>query len=243
LSAKTTLSVENCCVNSFVVASAGDGCLTSLDDLGFIKGTIAETIVSTYVSQKKPNAAPMGVVATSDNQLRIRPFCSSLTYKNLQTAKCAVVNVTVNPELFYLTAFKEANPYQKLSPDLFEEAETVQAPRLRAADAFIEVIVDEVGSFGADRADFLCSAQRIVASKTEPTVYCRAQYATIEAIIHATRIKPFLKGNIEEQKQAIKLLKLVDVCRNVVERTAPNSQYAKIMTDLTQCIEQWKKQT
>jgi len=212
----------------------------SLDDLGFLKGSIGETIVSTYNVDGQPNAAPMGVVVESNERLRIRPYRSSLTYKNLQTTRCAVVNITSNPELFYLTAFKEANPDGKLSPDLFEKAETVDAPRLRAADAIVEVLVAETGSFGAKRAEFLCNVQLVKASKALPKVYCRAQFATIEAIIHATRIKQFLRG--DEQERAIKLLELVSVCQDVVDRTAPNSRYSEIMADLTRMIDLWRNE-
>lgn len=216
--------------------------MISLDDLGFLKGSIGETIVSTYNVDGQPNAAPMGVVVESNERLRIRPYRSSLTYKNLQTTRCAVVNITSNPELFYLTAFKEANPDGKLSPDLFEKAETVDAPRLRAADAIVEVLVAETGSFGAKRTEFLCNVQLVKASKALPKVYCRAQFATIEAIIHATRIKQFLRGDEQEQERAIKLLELVSVCKDVVNRTASNSRYSEIMADLTQRIDLWRNE-
>lgn len=217
--------------------------MTNLYDLGFLKDTIGETIVSTYSADGQPTAAPMGVVMKSNEQVIIRPFISSLTYKNIQTKKCAVVNVTSNPELFYLTAFKEANPDGKLPPDLFQKAETVDAPRLRAADATVEVSVDETGSFSTERAEFLCNVKLVKASKKLPKVYCRAQFATIEAIIHATRIKLFLRGDKQEQKQAIKLLELVDVCQHVVERTAPNSRYSEIMADLTRRINVWREES
>ena len=214
--------------------------MTHLDDLGFLKGSIGETIVSTYDSDGQPNAAPMGVVMKSNEQLLISPYLTSLTYKNLQAKGCAVVNVTSNPELFYVTAFKDVNPDGKLPRGLFEKAETVVAPRLGAADAAVEVLVAEVGSFGAERAEFLCNVQLVKASKALPKVYCRAQFATIEAIIHATRIKLFLRGNKQEQKQVIHLLELVNVCEDVVNRTAPNSRYSEIMADLTQRISLWR---
>jgi hypothetical protein len=220
-----------------------DDCMTDLGDLGFLKGTIGETIVSTYDVDGQPNAAPMGVVMKSSEQLAIRPYISSLTYKNLQTKRCAVVNLTSNPELFYLTALKEANPDGKLSPDLFEKAETVDAPKLRAAEAIVEVLVAETGSFGAERAEFLCNTQLVKASKVLPKVYCRALFATIEAIIHATRIKPFLRGDKQEQEHAIKILELVSVCQDVVNRTAPNSRYSEIMADLTQRINSWRSES
>jgi len=217
--------------------------VTNLDDLGFLKGSIGETIVSTYDVDGQPNAAPMGVVIESNERLLIRPYISSLTYKNIQTKKCAVVNVTSNPELFYLTAFKEANPDGKLPPDLFEKAETVDAPRLRAADATVEVSVAETGSFNAERAEFLCNVKLVKASKKMPKVYCRARFATIEAIIHATRIKPFLMGNKQEQERAFRLLELVEICQDIVECTAPNSRYSEIMADLTQRINSWRKES
>jgi hypothetical protein len=217
--------------------------MTNLDDLGFLRDTIGETIVSTYGADGQPNAAPMGIVMKSNRQVIIRPFISSLTYKNLQTTKCAVVNVTSNPELFYFTAFKEANPDGKLSPDLFEKAETVDAPRLRAADATVEVSVDETRSFSTKRAEFLCNVQLVTASKALPKVYCRAQFATIEAIIHATRVKPFLRGDKQEQEHAFRLMELIEICQDVVKRTAPKSRYSEIMADLTRRIDFWRKES
>ena len=217
--------------------------MISLSDLGFVSGIIAETIVSTYDVGCQLSAAPMGVIIKNNHQLIIRPYVSSLTYKNLQTTKCAVVNVTSNPELFYLTAFKELNSEGKLSVDMFEKAQTVDAPRLHAADAFVEVSVDESISFSGDRAEFLCDVQLVEALKALPMVYCRAQFATIEAIVHATRIKLFLTGNKQEQKRAIELLGLVNVCQDVVERTAPNSCYCEVMADLRKRIDSWRKES
>jgi hypothetical protein len=217
--------------------------MTNLYDLGFLEGIIGETIVSTYDVDGQATAAPMGIVVESNERLRIRPYTSSLTYKNLQANRCAVVNVTSDPKLFYLTAFKEANPDGKLSLELFEKAEMVDAPRLLAADAIIEVLVAETGSFSPERAEFLCNVQLVKASKVLPTVYCRAQFATIEAIIHATRIKPFLRGNKQEQKHAFRLLDLVNVYKDVVNRTAPNSRYSEIMAELHQRISLWRKES
>jgi hypothetical protein len=217
--------------------------MTNLDDLGFLKDTIGETIISTYDMDGQPNAAPMGVLMKSNKLLLIRPYTSSLTYKNLQAKRCTVVNVTSNPKIFYLTAFKEANPDEQLSPKLFEKAETVDAPRLREADATVEVSVAETHSFNSERAEFLCSVQLVTSSKELPKVYCRAQFATIEAIVHATRIKPFLSGDKQDQERAFRLIALVEICSDIVDRTAPNSLYSEIMGDLTQRIRFWRKES
>jgi hypothetical protein len=218
----------------------GGGKMTKLQDLGFREGIIAETIVSTCDLTGKPNAAPMGVELKNNKQLVIRPFVTSLTYKNILATKSAVVNITFDPALFYVTAFKKANPDGKLPVSFFEKAKTVSAPRLKSAKAFVEVSVKETRSIGFDRAEFLCNIQQVESEKMLPEVHCRAQFATIEAIIHATRIEFFLKGNTQQQKHAIKLIELLDVCRDVVNRTAPNSVYSEIINDITKRIKSWR---
>jgi len=211
-----------------------------LTELGFIKGIIGETIVSTFDLNGQPSAAPMGILIENEEQLKIKPYRTSLTYKNLQAKRCAVVNLTSNSQLFYITAFKDLRLDEKLPDGMFEEAEKVDAPRLKAADSTIEVSVAKTDSFNSERAEILCNVQLVKSSKTFPKVYCRAQFATIEAIIHATRIKLFLNGNEEQQKQAIQLLELVNICNDIVNRTAPNSIYSEIMTELTQRINLWR---
>ncbi|TRO51694.1 DUF447 family protein, partial [Candidatus Bathyarchaeota archaeon] len=65
--------------------------------LGFSQGVIVETIVSTYNSDGQANAAPMGVTINSPQQVVLRIYTSSLTYKNLQSNKTGVVNVVHDP--------------------------------------------------------------------------------------------------------------------------------------------------
>ena len=76
-----------------------------------------------------------------------------------------------------------------------------------------------------------------------PIVYCRAQFATIEAIIHSTRIEAFINGNNQQKKEAYDLLELVNICEEIVNRTAPNSIYSKIMNQLIQKIDLWRNKS
>lgn len=214
--------------------------MNDLASLGFLKNSIVETIVSTYNSKGQPNAAPMGVKTEETKHIIIRPYTSTLTYKNLQSKRCAVINVTSNPELYYRTAFKEANPEGRIPFEWLEKAETVDAPRLRMAEAFVEVSVVNIKSLGTERAEVLCDVQFIKASSLLPKAYCRATFATIEAIIHATRVKPFLAGDRQKQEQAHRLMELIEHYNAVVNRIAPNSRYSAIMADLTQRINSWK---
>ncbi len=207
--------------------------------MGFSNGIIAETIVSTYCEDGQPNAAPMGARMLDKQTMTIKVFHSSLTYKNLVSTRCAVVNVTSNIEVFYKTAFKLAN---SLPRGWFEKAEAVNAPSLRMADGKIEVTVADIKPVDAERTEVVCKVELIKASNVSPQVYCRAQFATIEAIIHATRVQAFLKGDENQKKLAIRLLEIIDVCKEVVNHTAsPQSQHAKTMLKLTSMIESWRK--
>ena len=194
--------------------------MVNLTDLGFSKNTIAETILSTYNKNSEPNAAPMGATQEKEKQLMLKVFNSSSTLQNLKQNKAAVVNLTSDVTLFYRTTFKETNPQGTLPPEWFQKAQTVNAPRLLRADATIEITIKD-------------------AKTAFPKAYCRAFGATLDAIIHATRVKAFAKDPNEQLKVA-KLLERIADCDDVVGRTAPNSQYAEIMRDLNQKIQTWR---
>lgn len=212
--------------------------MINLTNLGFSKGAIMETIVSTYSRDGQPNAAPMGVKIDDTQHIVIRPYISSLTYKNLQSKRCAVINVTSNPELYYLTTFKEANPDGEIPLEWFRKAETIDAPRLWMADATVEVSVKEIKSLSTERAKILCDVRLVKASKLLPKAYCRAAFATIEAIIHTTRVKLFLSNN--KQEEAYRLIELIEHYNSLVNRITPNSRYSEIMADLVKRIGSWK---
>jgi len=217
--------------------------MTELTDLGFSREMITETIISTYDDQRQANAAPMGVTIKNTKQIVLRIYTSSSTYKNLQVKRCAVVNVVTDPELFYQTAFKYNETKSSLPREWFETAELVDAPRLLGgkAEAYIEVAVDAISPLKDGRAEITCEVKLIRASKILPKVYCRALFATIEAIIHATRVEVFMKqGHREKKEQALKLIELIEECNNVVNRVAPNSHYSEIMEDLIGHINSWR---
>jgi hypothetical protein len=213
--------------------------MAKLTDLGFSKGIIAETIVSTYNKDGKPNAAPMGVIMEDEQSLIMNLFNSSSTYRNLQANRCAVINLTSNIDMFYKTAFKEVNPNGKLPEEWFERAKTVNAPKLRSADATIDVSVIDIEPIRKEKTKFLCNVQSVNATKTCPQVYCRAMSATLEAIIHATRVKAFINDE-QQQKHVSKLLEMIENCNDVVNRVASNSPYSEIMADLMKRIDSWR---
>jgi hypothetical protein len=214
--------------------------MLELSDLGFLKGVIVETIVSTYNTDEEPNAAPMGVTMMDEQHLAINLFNSSTTCTNIRSNKCAVVNLTGNIEVFYKTAFKEANPDGVLTQEWFEKAKAVNAPKLRLAEATIDVSVTNLVALRNEktRAEFI--VELVQAAQGYPQVYCRAFGETVEAIIHATRVKA-LVNEVKEQKRVSELLKKISYCNDVVNRVAPNSSYSTVMDDLIKRINSWEQ--
>jgi len=214
--------------------------MAKLSDLGFLKDVIVETIVSTFNTDGEPNAAPMGVTMMDEQHLAIDLFNSSTTCANIKSNRCAVVNLTGNIEVFYRTAFKEANPDGVLPREWFEKAKAVNAPKLRSAEATIDVFVTKLLALGAEKTKAVFIVELVQAAQKYPQVYCRAFGATIEAIIHATRVKALVNDE-KEQKRVSELLKKISCCNDVVGRVAPNSSYSSVMADLMKRINQWEQ--
>jgi hypothetical protein len=210
-----------------------------ITDLGFSKGIIFETIVTTFDAEGNPNAAPMGVILEDEQTLGLNIFNSSLTSYNLKTSGCAVINLTSDIAIFYRSTFKEANPDGKLPLDWFEKAESVNAPKLRWADATVDVSVTRIQLAGLDMVKLQCKIEKVSATKHYPEPICRAMALTLEAIIHATRVKAFA-DDPSKLEEVNKLLGLIENYREVVKRVAPKSTYSDVMADLTNRINHWR---
>ena len=213
--------------------------MAKLTELGFVEGVICETILSTFNADGTANAAPMGIIMRDPQTIAIILYNSSSTYRNLQANKCAVINLTSNIELFYKATFKETNPDGKLPAEWFEKSQTVNAPKLRLADATIDAYVTSMEPIGREKTKATCSVKSVNAAKKYPQVSCRAISATLEAIIHATRVKAFI-GDKTKQEQVGKLLEMIGDCNDVVNRVAPNSACSMVMADLTKRIDSWR---
>ena len=213
-----------------------------LTELGFIKRVIAECIVSTYNPKGEPDAAPMGIIMEDERHLIVDLYNSSTTCSNIKANRCAVVNLTGSIEVFYKTAFKEANVDGKLPQEWFEQAKAINAPKLRFADATIDVSISDITLIDAEKTRAVCTVELVQASLKFPQVHCRAMDATLEAIIHATRLKAFLNDE-GKQGRVSRLSALIDNCEDVVNRVAPNSVYSSVMTDLIKRIDSWRGKT
>lgn len=211
-----------------------------IDHLGLTENHIYEVVLSTYGREGRPHAAPMGMTFRQPREIIIRPFKTSLTYNNLCESRCGVVNITSDPELFYRTAFKETLPSGESPQEWFETAKKVKAPRLKLAPYHIEFVVKWIGEESRERAIISCEVKGFKGEKIFSRPYCRAAFASIECIIHATRIKEYLsRGWVETAEE---LIRLVNNYRSLCERVAPHSKYTKIVDELLAFIEIWRQQ-
>lgn len=211
--------------------------MVTLADLGFFKNTIYETIICTYNQDASPNAAPMGATMQNSKQITLTVYNSASTLRNLQTRKSATLNLTGDIDVFYRAALKD----DYLPAELFEKSGTMDAPKLKLADATIEVAIDRIAPIDELKTQVTCNITQITASKSYPQTYCRAMPAVLEAIIHATRIKVLI-GIEKEQAHVAKLINYIQNCNDIVNRSAPNSHYAELMADLQQKIDSWRAQ-
>ncbi len=210
-----------------------------LEDLGFSKGIISEIILTTYNAEGQPNAAPMGVKFQDAQHFNIDLFNTSQTFRNLKANGCAVINLIGDIEVFYRSAFKETNSSEKLPPEWFNKAQLVNAPKLKFADATIEVSVEHI-ELNTTKTKATLKVELVNGTNKYPQAFNRAFSLTIEAIINATRIKAFL-DDTKQQAQVTKLSEFIREYQQIVNRVAPNSVYSAVMDDLVSRIEKWKK--
>jgi hypothetical protein len=199
-----------------------------LKRLGLKVGHIYEGIVCTYNPDNTPNAAPMGITPLKGNRVAIRPYRDTATYRNLIRTGCATVNFCSDPLLYYFSALKFLKEVRLKG--VFKRSDAVNSPELRKADAVLSVDVERIRGEEEKRAFFECTIISIKGpkvKKVEP--YSRAPHALMECIIHATRIEPYAKSNLNEAK---KLLSLIEHHRSIISRVAKHSAYAQAADEI-----------
>lgn len=159
---------------------------------------IIETIVTTVDEHGAANFAPMGVTLGNE-EIVIRPYKESATYRNLLASGNAVVNLTDTARLFAECAV--SSPHCSSFP-----AETVRGIVLKDACTYYECSVPRADT-GGERASFYCRIMKKGILR-EFVGFNRAKNAIIEAAILATRVR-FLGAEkvIEEYRRFFEIVK------------------------------------
>lgn len=209
-----------------------------LEKMGFVEGDVVEAIITTISADQEFNAAPMGVWVHPDYQLIIRPYEGTQTASNIQQVGEAVINITHDPLVFLVTAFKE-----ELSTPLqyeFEPAIKVKAPRLTGMSGYLEVTVEpQSDSEETPRyKELLCNLRHIEISSPFPVVLSRARCAAIECVIHATRIRVF---HTIDEATTQRLVHRIEDLNTLVNRIAAKSPAAEVIQKVIELLPRWTK--
>ena len=189
-----------------------------LEILGFNKDTYSEVIVTTSCNGKV-NAAPIGVRMFNDRTLYFKIYRPSTTYEYIACSRECVLNITSNPRLFYTSIFDK----EKLK---FKRSFRVSPPRIIGANGYVECKVSSVEDF-EEYSIVYCNPVHVEYESQPPKAFNRAEPAIIEALIHYSRIIPFVrKGWCNEVKH---LLERIEFCRYIVEHSTCNSELLEMM--------------
>lgn len=140
---------------------------------------IVETIVTTLDPAGVLNVAPMGVEWDED-ELVLRPYRSTTTYRNLSATREGVVNLTDDVRIFARAAI--SNPWLSTRP-----AEVVRGRVLEEACSWREVRVEELE--GTPERSHLLARVAHRGFVREFLGFNRARNAVLEAAILATRVR------------------------------------------------------
>ncbi len=205
---------------------------TTPKDLGLKPMIIYESIVSTLKPDKTPHAAPIGFTLLDDHTIRLRPYKRTITYKNLRRERQGVINIVSEAYLFFETTFPKLVSEKSHS---FEPSVKILTPRLAGADAYIEFEVSEINEID-ELCEVYCAPLNVVVGCLRPKAITRAETALLEATIHATRIRVFMRmGSIQKAEE---LLQRILYYKSLVERVAPESKYASALDKLIKYAEE-----
>jgi hypothetical protein len=201
-----------------------------MDQLGFNYGSTIETILTTWNFDGTVNAAPMGVIRTLKDQIVIRPYRSSNTFRNILKNKEACVNTTQDSELFLKTAFKD----EGLGLFSIKKSDLL----IEGSDASIKLKIISVESENINRSESTGEIQQIITKKRIPISFNRGRNNAIEAIIHASHIRYKINERGEDVKtDLINFNNNIQIIKKV---SASNSTEMKVANKLELLIEKWR---
>lgn len=204
-----------------------------LDELGFTVGGTHEAILTTVNVDGSYNAAPMGISRTDEKCLEIRPFHSSLSHRNLLREPRACINVTDDPGLYLVTAFKDEEIAGFARPDISEDM------RLSSCDAWIHVEASKRREVSEIRSSYDCTVISVEAPLSLPRVFSRGRAEAIEAAIHATRIEVYTKEKKRDEVE--RLISRFSACKGVIERVSPRTSVeVRVVDELARMIDRWR---
>ena len=158
---------------------------------------ILEGLCTTRNADASVNVAPLGAIIEGDFQrFVLRPFPTSVTYRNIKRSGHGVFHVTDDAALICLTAVD----YPQATPPL-AEIDGFPVPRLQDCCRWFAWQVDRLDESG-DRPRFTCLPIR--GGEVRPFWgFNRARHALIELAIVASRVGIIPNEQVERQLDAL----------------------------------------
>ena len=188
---------------------------------------IVESIVTTVAPDGTVNCAPMGV-EWGDEQIVLKPFLDTATYRNVSASRTAVVNLVDDVRIFARAAI--SNPVYPTVP-----AAVVRGVRLADCCSWREVEVRSIDSTPPRSRIDTTVVHRGV--QREFIGFNRARHAVLEAAIYATRLhllpREFIAGEFDrlrvivdktagpDEQEAMALLTAFVAAASARDRTEP----------------------
>lgn len=186
--------------------------MRELEPLGLQKEWIYESLITSVSTEGDPNCAPMGFSEGIDGLIRLSVYKTSKTCRNLIETERFAVNITRDPELFYLSLYvKESLEYGN--------RQGFPAPYLKAADAVIFCEVRDREDKG-DRIIFHAGVA-CLDIKNRPVAgiaFNRADSLALECLIDASRVSIVSAEKREQLTESIRHR------LQVIQRVAPGSR-------------------
>lgn len=160
---------------------------------------ILEGIVTSLNSAGELNIAPMGpFVDDSMSTLRLRPFQTSVTFRNLKAHPCGVFHVVDDVLLLARAAIGQLTD----APETFA-AEKIDGVVLQAACRWYEFEIETIDD-SRDRADV--RARVVHTGRIRDFFgFNRAKHAVVEAAILATRLHLLPRADVDSQLAALRI--------------------------------------
>ena len=169
----------------------------NINSIGMEKGSQYETIITTISPDGSKNAAPIGTIAYSENELMMRIFTTSHTAQNIIKNREFISNITSNPKIFTLSTI--AN----LPEEYFTDEDI---PVLKDCDGYLKCKVKRLKEeskkndpVNSDGKSIVIKAEvcEIVKNKECPQIVNRGLYMLIESLVNYTRID-MVDDNLKE---------------------------------------------
>ena len=200
----------------------------NLKKVGMEKGLLYETIITTKDSDNVPNAAPIGVLCKSENEVVAYLYQGSHTLENIKSQRKFAVNIVTDPEIFVdCTITDPPLEYFRTYKDYFV---LKNSPAYFTAELTDIKTVQRKDRLGSSDLNVITAQTRDILSKQDfIQPFNRASFAIIESLIYFTRLELADDKTREDYLERIReMSNLVNKVGGVKHKKAMNALLNKI---------------